>query len=105
MNEIRLIAEKSSSNTELTGERNGTVELAAPAFNLLNTLEQVGYKVITSSSFVTGLNIFDTKDNIWTLYKPLCEARTTPSPADTNEVKNKKSGRMPYVCVRENAVK
>ena len=79
--------------------------MAAPAFNLLNTLEQVGYKVIISSSFVTGPNIFDTKDNIWTLYKPLCEARTTPSPADTNEVKNKKSGRMPYVCVRENAVK
>ena len=95
-----MITEKSSSNTELTDERNGTVELAAPAFNLLNTLEQVGYKVIISSSSVTGPNIFDT-----TLYKPLCEARTPPSPADTNEVKNKKSGRMPYVCVRENAVK
>ena len=74
--------------------------MAAPAFNLLNTLEQVGYKVIISSSFVTGPNIFDTKDNIWTLYKPLCKARTNPS--RRNEVK---SGRMPYVCVRENAVK
>ena len=58
------------------------------------------------SSFVTGPNKFDTKDFIWTLYRPLCEARLQQgtSLTDTNGVKIKKSGRMPYVCVRENAV-
>ena len=31
------------------------------------------YKVVTSSSFVTGPKKFDTKDFIWTLYRPSCE--------------------------------
>jgi len=73
LNEIRLITEKSSSNTDLKDERNRRVEFATPAFNLLNALEQIGYKVITSSSFVTGPKKFDTKDYIWTLYRPSCE--------------------------------
>ena len=109
LNEIRLITEKSSSPSDLRDERNRRVEFATPACNLLNALEQIGYKVITSSSFVTGPKKFDTKDYIWTLYRPSCEARhqqgTRPCPTDTNEVKIKKSGRMPYVSVRENAVK
>ena len=106
-NEIRLITEKSSSYPDLKDERSRRVELATPACNLLNALEQTGYKVITSSSFVTGPKKFDTKDFIWTLYRPLCEARLQQgtSLTDTNGVKIKKSGRMPYVCVRENAVK
>ena len=73
MNEIRLIKEKSSSNAELTDRVDRRVEFAAPACNLVNALEQVGYKVITSSSFVTGPKKFDTKDYIWTLYRPSCE--------------------------------
>ena len=73
MNEIRLITEKSSSNTDLKDERNRRVEFATPACNLLNALEQIGYKVVTSSSFVTGPKKFDTKDFIWTLYRPSCE--------------------------------
>ena len=73
LNEIRLITEKSSSNTDLKDERNRRVEFATPACNLLNALEQIGYKVVTSSSFVTGPKKFDTKDFIWTLYRPSCE--------------------------------
>jgi len=73
LNEIRLITEKSSSNTDLKDERNRRVEFATPACNLLNALEQIGYKVVTSSSFVTGPKKFDTKDYIWTLYRPSCE--------------------------------
>ena len=72
LNEIRLITEKSSSNAELKDERNRRVEIGTHACNLLNALEQIGYKVITSSSFVTGLKKFDTKDYIWTLYRPSC---------------------------------
>ena len=73
LNEIRLITEKSSSPSDLRDERNRRVEFATPACNLLNALEQIGYKVVTSSSFVTGPKKFDTKDYIWTLYRPSCE--------------------------------
>jgi len=73
LNEIRLITEKSSSPSDLRDERNRRVEFSTPAFNLLNALEQIGYKVVTSSSFVTGPKKFDTKDYIWTLYRPSCE--------------------------------
>merc|ERR1711997_528400 len=70
MNEVRLITEKSSSPSHLRDERNWRVEFSTEAFNLLNSLEQIGYKVVTSSSFVTGHKKFDTKDYIWTLYRP-----------------------------------
>ena len=73
LNEIRLITEKASSPSDLRDERNRRVEFSTPAFNLLNALEQIGYKVVTSSSFVTGPKKFDTKDFIWTLYRPSCE--------------------------------
>ena len=72
-NEIRLITEKSSSPSDLRDEKYRRVEFTTPAFNLLNCLEQIGYKVITSSSFVTGPKRFDTKDFIWTLYRSSCE--------------------------------
>ena len=35
------------------------VEFATPTFNVLNALEQMGYKVVTSGAFVTGHNKFD----------------------------------------------
>ena len=73
LNEIRLITEKSSSNSDVRDEKNRRVEFNTQAFNLLNSLEQIGYKVVTSSSFVTGPKRFDTKDFIWTLYRPSCE--------------------------------
>jgi hypothetical protein len=70
LNEVRLITEKSSSPSNLRDERNWRVEFSTEAYNLLNALEQIGYKVVTSSSFVTGPKKFDTKDFIWTLYRP-----------------------------------
>ena len=69
LNEVRLITDKSSSEIGLRDEKNRRVEFNTPAYNLLNALEQIGYKVITSSSFVTGQKKFDTKDYVWTLYR------------------------------------
>ena len=65
-NEIRLITEKSSSNSDLKDEWIRRVRFNTTALNLLNALEQIGYKVVTSSGV-------DTKDFIWTLYRPSCE--------------------------------
>ena len=70
VSEVRLITEKSASETGLRDEKTRRVEFNTPAYNLLNVLEQMGYKVVTSSSFVTGQRKFDSKDYIWTLHKP-----------------------------------
>lgn len=77
MNEVRLITEKSSSPSHLRDERNWRVEFSTEAFNLLNSLEQIGYKVVTSSSFVTGHKKFDTKvSNSYTSYSTVFVTRT-----------------------------
>ena len=47
---------------------------STPAYNLLNALEKIGYRVITSSSFVSGTQKFATKDFVWTLYRSSYEA-------------------------------
>ena len=74
LNEVRLITEKSSSPSDLRDEKNRRVEFSTPAYNLLNALEKIGYRVITSSSFVSGHKKFETKDFVWTLYRSSHEA-------------------------------
>ena len=69
LNEVRTVTEKSSCPSDLRDEKNRRVEFSTPAYNLLNALEKIGYKVVTSSSFVSGHKKFDTKDFIWTLYR------------------------------------
>ena len=73
LNEVRLITDKSLSESAWKDEKSRRVEFNTPAYNLLNALEQIGYKVVTSSSFVTGQKKFDTKDYIWTLHKSGCD--------------------------------
>ena len=63
MNEFRVLAEKSTSSPETRDEKNRKVEFATPTFNVLNALEQMGYKVVTSGAFVTGHNKFDQARN------------------------------------------
>jgi len=70
LNEIRLLSEKASSPSDMRDEKNRRVEFATPSFNLLNALEQIGYRVVTSGAFVTGTKKFDTKDFVWTLHRP-----------------------------------
>ena len=72
LNDHCLITDKSSWESEWKDEKSRRVEFNTPAFNLLNALEHIGYKVVTSSSFVTGQKKFDTKDYIWTLHKSGC---------------------------------
>ena len=73
LNEVRLITDKSLSESAWKDEKSRRVEFNTPAYSLLNALEQIGYKVVTSSSFVTGQKKFDTKDYIWTLHKSGCD--------------------------------
>ena len=50
------------------------MEFATPTFNVLNALEQMGYKVVTSGAFVTGHNKFDQVRTSYMYCKswPLC---------------------------------
>merc|ERR1711988_1081492 len=74
LNEVRTVTEKSSCPSDLRDEKNRRVGVSTPAYNLLNALEKIGYRVVTSSSFVSGQQKFSTKDFIWTLYRSSYEA-------------------------------
>jgi len=87
LNEFRVLAEKSTTSPEWRDERNRRVEFATPTFNVLNALEQMGYRVVTSGAFVTGEiassltnfaansiplaghNKFDQREFVWTLHR------------------------------------
>jgi hypothetical protein len=62
-----VLVEKSAACPENRDEKNKKVEFTTPAFNVLNALEQMGYKVATSAEFVAGHKKFDlggTKDHL-----------------------------------------
>ena len=69
MNEFRVLAEKSTTTPEYRDEKNRRVEFATPTFNVLNALEQMGYRVVTSGAFVTGHNKYDQREFVWTLHR------------------------------------
>ena len=73
LNEFRVLGEKSTSAPEWRDEKNRRVEFATPTFNVLNALEQMGYKVVTSGAFVTGHNKFDQREFVWTLHRNTSE--------------------------------
>ena len=45
------------------------MEFSIPSWQVLNGLERMGYRVVTSSSMITGYEKHDTRDFIWTLHK------------------------------------
>ena len=73
LNEFRVLAEKSAAAPEHRDEKNRRVEFATPTFNVLNALEQMGYRVVTSGAFVTGHNKFDQREFVWTLHRSTSE--------------------------------
>ena len=73
LNEFRVLAEKSTTSPDYRDEKNRRVEFATPTFNVLNALEQMGYKVVTSGAFVTGHNKFDQREFVWTLHRSTSE--------------------------------
>ena len=46
LNEFRVLAEKATTSPEYRDEKSRRVEFAVPTFNVLNALEQMGYKVM-----------------------------------------------------------
>lgn len=68
--EIRHLAEKIGEQPESHQiEPDKLAEFSVPSWLVLNGLEQLGYRVVSSSQYVTGQGTFDIKDFVWTLYK------------------------------------
>ena len=59
--EVRLLAEKVSDQPESVDDREKQGEFSLPSWQILNALERLGYRVVTSSSIVTGFTKNDTK--------------------------------------------
>ena len=60
LNEFRVLAEKATTNPEYRDEKNRRVEFVVPTFNVLNALEQMGYKVMIFVGFLGRLHDFCT---------------------------------------------
>merc|ERR1719341_1871762 len=67
--EVRLLTEKVSDQPESHDDQEKIVEYSIPSWQVLNGLEQMGYRVVTSSCMVTGFTKHDTRDFIWTMHK------------------------------------
>jgi len=67
--EVRLLSEKVSDQPETQDDREKLVEFSIPSWQILNALERLGYRVVTSSGVVTGFGKHDTKDFVWTMKK------------------------------------
>jgi len=67
--EMRLLAEKVSDQPETLDTSDKLVEFSLPSWQILNALERLGYRVVTSGSIVTGFGKHDTRDFVWTMHK------------------------------------
>ena len=67
--QTRLLSEKVSDQPENHDDKEKVVEFSIPSWQVLNGLERMGYRVVSSSCMVTGYGKHDTRDFIWTLHK------------------------------------
>ena len=83
---MRLLAEKVSDQPESHNDKEKMAEFSVPSWQvaqntnsiclicfyvlkILNALERLGYRVVTSSCIITGFGKHDTRDFVWTLHK------------------------------------
>lgn len=75
LNEFRVLGEKCSASPDMRDEKNRRMEFATNPVTILNSLENMGYKVVTSGSFVSGQSVMTSSDKfcnrefIWTLHR------------------------------------
>lgn len=67
--ETRMLTEKVCDQPESSLDRERIVEFSSPTWQVLNGLEKMGYRVVSSSNIITGYAKFDTRDMVWTLHK------------------------------------
>ena len=68
--QVRLLAEKVCDQPESHDDKEKLVEFSdLPSWQILNALERLGYRGVTSSSIITGGGKTDTRDFVWTMRK------------------------------------
>ena len=68
-NEVRVLAEKVQDQPEHHDDRQKKAEFSLPTWVMLNALELMGFKVVTSGAYVTGIAKHDQREFVWTLHK------------------------------------
>ncbi|TRY72272.1 hypothetical protein TCAL_03387 [Tigriopus californicus] len=68
-NEVRVLAEKVQDQPEHHDDRQKRAEFSLPTWIILNALELMGFKVVTSGPYVTGTAKHDQREFVWTLHK------------------------------------
>ena len=72
LTEFRILGEKCSTAPDMRDEKNRRMEFPTNTITILNSLEMMGYKVVTSGAFSgsTFGTSFSHKEFIWTLHRP-----------------------------------
>jgi len=78
LNEGKILGERSQCYPEMKEERHRRLEFNTSAVNLLNSLEHMGYRVVTSGSFVASQansnnkaskHRFIQREFVWTIHR------------------------------------
>jgi len=72
-NEVRILSEKVQDQPEHHDDRAKRVEFSLPTWLVLNALELMGFKVVSSGPYVTGVKKHDQREFVWTLHKTFDE--------------------------------
>jgi hypothetical protein len=68
-NEMRVLAEKVQDQPEVHDDKQKRAEFSLPTWLILNALEVMGFKVVSSGPYVTGHAKHDQREFVWTLHK------------------------------------
>ena len=71
--EAKLLGEKYSALSSFSEDRTRRLELNVASVTLLNSLESLGYSLVTSGAFSAALDSPETflqREFIWTLHRP-----------------------------------
>ena len=70
LTEFRILGEKCSTAPDMRDEKNRRMEFPTNTITILNSLEMMGYKVVTSGAFSgSTFGTFCHKEFIWTLHR------------------------------------
>lgn len=67
--EFRQLVEKVGEQPEVYNEREKKAEFSLPSWMVLNGMEFLGYRVVTSGQYITGNERHDQREFVWTMHK------------------------------------
>lgn len=67
--DLRLLGERLQEQPEQCNERERRAEFSLPSWQVLNSLEIMGYKVVSCGCYMTGEARHDQREFVWTLHR------------------------------------